>query len=437
MAERTSRFGDLLLRLALRGEHRVAMLSAGGQPQPGSVFRCETIMSTTKKSEIYRQGERLIGRFKDGDLSRREFLGRVGALAASCGVISGGAALAGVPGRAFAASAEPDSVRFDSWGGVAQKADEMLVMKPFSAKSGVSVREGSYGSMEEFLAKVQTSRPGDYNYFSLTNQMDYLRFCQLGYNVALDEKKIPRLSTISPDIVAAYKSASGGALCAVPTFLTVITIAYNNTRVTQGDVEREGANILLDSALKGHIAGEDNWFRRIWYGALQTGQNPNRITDIDAVWEKIRESRSVVFKYYQSGAEQMNLLGTGSAWLADAWGIRVYALKKQGRPISSFMPKGIAMSVGGLMPLKGSPIEPYYQIADLMLSPEVQFAKAVQYGFPPVIDPHLLQKTPELLQLPGFDPGGAHAGVIFPDARYWSENATAWQAQYRRVFIEA
>jgi spermidine/putrescine transport system substrate-binding protein len=37
---------------------------------------------------------------------------------------------------------------------------------------------------------------------------------------------------------------------------------------------------------------------RVWYGALQTGQNPTTVKDIDAVWAKVRESRDLAKKYW-------------------------------------------------------------------------------------------------------------------------------------------
>ena len=47
------------------------------------------------------------------------------------------------------------------------------------------------------------------------------------------------------------------------------------------------------------------------YGALQTGQDINNVTDLDAVWSKVRESKRQVLKYFTSGAEQTALFFLG------------------------------------------------------------------------------------------------------------------------------
>jgi len=41
------------------------------------------------------------------------------------------------------------------------------------------------------------------------------------------------------------------------------------------EIKEKGANILIDEAYKGKIGGWGEWKTRIWYGALQTGQDPN------------------------------------------------------------------------------------------------------------------------------------------------------------------
>ena len=55
--------------------------------------------------------ERLLDRYRHGDIKRRTFLGLIGASAAALGVM-------GKPFVGYAFAAKPDEVRFDGWGGV-------------------------------------------------------------------------------------------------------------------------------------------------------------------------------------------------------------------------------------------------------------------------------------------------------------------------------
>jgi spermidine/putrescine transport system substrate-binding protein len=109
---------------------------------------------------------------------------------------------------------------------------------------------------------------------------------------------------------------------------------------SDADVRSAGCQILLDPRLKGKIGALNDMQTRVWYAALQSRQNPNAIADMDEVWAKTRESRSVVLKYWDSGRELMNLLGKEEIFITDAYSGRVAAMQKQGFPIGYYNPPG-------------------------------------------------------------------------------------------------
>lgn len=374
-----------------------------------------------------RRCERLIDRYRNGDVDRRSFLGLLGLAATASGV--GGPAMALLVRHAHAAT----ELRYDGWGGVAQDTIRKYVLTPFEQKTGAKVNEGSYGSTEQFLAKVLAGQPGQYHYFSPSTQLACLSYIDHGYGVALDEKKIPKLAYLIPKVVDAYRTVGKGTLPGVPSGSSIQMLAYNREKIDASDVDKQGVNILLDPKYKGKIAGEDYWLRRMLHAALQSKQNPNAIANIDAVWEKIRDSKKVVFKYWRSGAELMNLLATGEALLTDAWGVRVYNLRKQGYPIEPYVPEGAIMTIGAFMPLKGAPLDPYYEMVDILLEPDVQIAMAVEGGAPPLIDPNKFPIPAEVKAIPAYDPTGTLAKYTPIDAFYWNKNEVEWQKEYRRV----
>ncbi|MBM3573175.1 MAG: extracellular solute-binding protein, partial [Alphaproteobacteria bacterium] len=199
------------------------------------------------------------------------------------------------------------------------------------------------------------------------------------------------------------------------------------------DVQQKGVKILLDPKYKGKIAGEDYWLRRMLHASLQAGQDPNNIKDIKAVWDKVRESKRAVFKYWKSGAELMSLLASGEALITDAWGVRVYNLRKQGHPIEPFVPQGAIITIGCFMPLKGSPMDPFYQMVDFLLEPDVQIAMAIEGGQPPLVDPKRFKVPDEVLAIPAYDPTGTLAKYTPIDAYYWNKHEAEWQNEYTRV----
>jgi spermidine/putrescine transport system substrate-binding protein len=369
----------------------------------------------------------LLERYGNGDIDRRTFLGGIGTMAVAGGVT--GTAMALFPRSSVAAQA----VRFDSYGGVYQAALEKFVLQPFTAKTGISVNQGSFGSPDEFLAKVQADGVSTYNFFTPAEESSCLRFIQNGFATEIDETKIPRLGELMPKCIDSYKRIFNGKLPAVPATLSGVWLGYNRDKIDKAEVESKGFNILLDPKYKGAVSGEDHWLRRIWYGALQTNQDPNNIKDMDVVWEKIRESKRAVLKYYTTGAEQMQLFSSNSIILADAWFVRVYNLKKQGVPIEGYPRTGTYVTFSSFMPLKGSPLDAFYELVDILLRPEVQIPLALETGNSPLLDPskHVMPK--EAQDIPGFDPTGKLEGYHTIDPIYWTSNAEAWQRQYQRV----
>ncbi len=378
--------------------------------------------------DLHRRCERLIGRFRDGDIDRRSFLGLLGRASLLAGLA--GPAVTMLARQAVAA----ESLRFDGWGGVAQQALTRHIFTPFTEQTGIAIRQGSFGGWEEFLTRVRASSPGEYNVCSLSNLVSYYTFIQGRLGQPLDLAKIPRLALFDQRGVEAFRRLSNGEICAVPYQLTTIGIAYNRDKLDGAALRAQGVQALLNDQYRGRLVGENNWLRRIWYAALQSGQDPNAIGNMDAVWDRIRASRRLVTKYWSSGAEQMSLLANGTADLSDAWGIRVFHLKKQGHPIDIFYPEGIYTDTAGMFVFKGTPLEPVYALFDIVLREEVQFALAEQEGSTPLFDPEKVTVPPELkASLPGYDENGRLRIGVFPDPVYWNANGDAWQRRYTQV----
>jgi spermidine/putrescine transport system substrate-binding protein len=373
------------------------------------------------------QYERLLERFGNGELGRRDFLGQIGRMALGAGFVgSGVTALA-----RLAAAAQ--TVRYDAYGGVSQGAFNKLVLQPFAAKTGTTVNQGSYGIPQELIAKIQADGINAYNLCNVSDQSTVLRFIRLGYGTELDESKIPRLKDLIPRAVEMYRRLGGGKLTAIPFGLSGGWISYNHQKVDRAEVESKGFNILMDPKFKGAITGQDNWMQRIWYAAVQSGQNPNAIANMAVVWDKIRESKGLVVKYWRSSAEQMMLFSSGSAVVGDSWFVPSFNLMKQGTQIATHPKTGSYVDFGSMMVLKSAPLDAVYEIADILLRPEVMIALAVEVGNVPLLDPNKHPVPEAVRRLPGFDPTGTLNGYQAFDPFYWTQNSDAWQREYIRV----
>ncbi|MBB4287325.1 extracellular solute-binding protein [Roseospira goensis] len=373
--------------------------------------------------------ERLLERYRNGDIDRRGFLGLIGAAGLAAGLVGGPMTMLARQARA----ATPDQVRFDGWGGVVSEAFREYAFEPYTAKTGIAVVDGTFGGADEYLARVKASQPGEFNIAHLSGVFDYARYHNLGLSTTLNEDNIPNLKLVITALMDAFRPITGGALSAAPYDYGTTGIAYNRKHVSDDEARAQGANLLVNPDFKGKIGGWGEWKTRIWYAALQTGQDPNGIEDMDAVWDKLREHRDLLLKYWNSGAELMSLLAEEEIYVTEAWSGRVKALQEQGHDIGYLDPPGGLAWQECLFVIKGSPMAACEELLNFMLEPEVAIAVAEGQNYPPALDPTKVELTDKVRALPAFDPTGTLESLNFFDPDYWNSHEGEWSKTFGRV----
>jgi hypothetical protein len=115
-------------------------------------------------------------RYQNGDASRANFLGLIGA--------------AGLPmacrrrSRAGAGAGDVSQVRFDGWGGVVSEAFRKYAFDPYTAKTGVEGCRRHLRRRRRVSRAVKASQPGEYNIAHLSGVFDYARYTSLGLSQA-------------------------------------------------------------------------------------------------------------------------------------------------------------------------------------------------------------------------------------------------------------
>lgn len=373
--------------------------------------------------------ERLLERYMNGGLERRTFLALIGAAGLAAGVTGGPMSAL----RRQALAAKPDQVRFDGWGGVVSEAFREHAFKPYTAKTGIDVIDGTFGGADEYISRVKASQDGEYNIAHLSGVFDYVRYHGLGLTSELNEDNIPNLKNVITALQDVFRNITDGKLSAVPYDYGTTSLAYNRKFISDEEMKEKGAKILIDSAYKGKIGGWGEWKTRIWYGALQTNQDPNGITDIEAVWDAIRAHRDLALKYWSSGAELMSLLAEEEIYVTEGWSGRVKALQDQGHDIGYYDPPGGLGWQECLFVIKGSPMEACEELLNFMLEPEVAIAVAEGQNYPPALDPTKVELSDKVKSLPAFDPTGTLKGLSFFDPPYWNANEAEWSKKFGRV----
>jgi len=381
-------------------------------------------MDTTKRYEQLRE------RLGNGDVDRRTFLRLLGMAGIASGVTGG--AMSALNRQAFAAGTE---LHFEGWGGVVSEALRKHAFDPYEAKTKNKVIEATFGGEEEVLTKIKAAGSLDgHNLIHSSGVPWYKRWVDNGYASKLNEDNIPNMANVMDSIIAPFRAVTPDSLSAVPYDYGTTGIAYNTEKVTEAEAKELGANLLLKKDLKGKIGGwGGDWVTRAWYGALQSGQNPNAIEDWDAVWEKVREHRGLVVKYWESGAELMDLLAKGEIYVTDAWSGRVAALQAQGHPIGYIDPKDGYAWMESMFVLKGSPMAEAEELLNFMLSPETSIAVAEGQKYPPALDPNKVKMTKVIEGLPAYDPTGKLDNLVFQDPGKWGAVEKKQKKQWNRI----
>ena len=374
-------------------------------------------LSTTKRLE------RLKDRYLDGAIDRRTFLGLTAAAAASAGI-----------GMRWSRSAiaQVKEVRFDGWGGVVQDAIAKYAFEPYTKKTGINVVQGTFGDESEIITKVRAANPGDYHIIHSSGVEYYKRYVDAGMTTKINEANIPNMQLVMPAMIEPFRKIAPELSC-VPYDYGTTGIAYNTSVISDAEAKEKGVNLLIDPKYKDKIGGFGDMVTRVWYAALQSGQSPNDIKDIEKVWEKVRESRDLVKKYWGSGAELMDLLSKQEIVVTDAWSGRIAALQQQGAPIAYMDPPGSYAWMEDMLILKGAPMQECEELVNFMLEPDTAIAVAEGQNYPPSLDPNKVQLTDKIKKLPAFDATGTMESLTFADPNYWAEHNDEWTKQWDRI----
>jgi spermidine/putrescine transport system substrate-binding protein len=368
---------------------------------------------------------RLLERYRNGDLDRRRFLGLIGAAGAAYGLHT--------PFARMARAQDVSQIRFDGWGGVVSEAFRRHAFNPFTEATGIQVVDGTFAGADEYLAQVRASRPGEYNIAHLSGAFDYARYHNFGLTTELNLDNIPNMEYVMPRLTEVYWDITPNALSAVPYNYGTTGLAYNRNHISDEEMREKGARILIDPEYHGRIGGYGEWRTRVWYGALQTDQDPNNIEDMEAVWDAVRENRDLVLKYWSSGAELMSLLAEEEIYVTEAWSGRIAALQEQGHDIGYYDPPNGYGWEECLFVIAGSPVEACEELLNFMLDPETSIAVAEGQNYPPALDPTKVELGEKIPTLPAFDPTGTLEGLTFAAPEYWNGHEAEWSEMWSRV----
>ncbi len=171
----------------------------------------------------------------------------------------------------------------------------------------------------------------------------------------------------------------------------------------------------------------------IWYAAIYTGQNPNNIQKINDVWDALKEQKSQINRYWESGSELMSLLANEDIYATPAWSGRVASLQKEGYPIGYLAPKDTLTWMEYMYVIKGTKLDTAYKFLNFMLAPDAAIAVAKGQNYPSCLDPKKIDMPNEIKKLPAFDVTGQLKNYLFADYQYWNAHQVEWEKKWDKI----
>ena len=220
----------------------------------------------------------------------------------------------------------------DTFGGAYAEAVETYIAAPFEKKYGVKVKLNHFGSNSEQLAKLKAGKTEmDVSFmgnaYVFMAQKDGLLLPLRMENIPSYKEQLPMFQHPAYD--------PGPETYCVSFIWGDQAIAWNTEKVEKP----ESWGALWDPKYKGRVAMFGFGTSAVPVTAIYLGQDPNNITDLDAIKAKLLELRPNLLKFWKGGAELTQLLATEEVWMADFWRGRVNKLKEEGHPIEYTQPK--------------------------------------------------------------------------------------------------
>jgi len=243
--------------------------------------------------------------------------------------------LAAFPGTGPAAAADEEiggTLVVETFGGAYAEAVEKYIAAPFEKKYGVKVKLNHFGSNSEQLAKLKAGKT-EMDVSFMGNAYVFMAQAD-GLLLPLRMENIPSYKEQLPMFQHPAYDPGPETYC-VSFIWGDQAIAWNSEKVE----EPESWGALWDPKYKGRVAMFGFGTSAVPVTAIYLGQDPNNITDLEAIKAKLLELRPNLLKFWKSGAELTQLLATEEVWMADFWRGRVNKLKEEGLPIEYTQPK--------------------------------------------------------------------------------------------------
>ncbi len=258
-------------------------------------------------------------------------------------------------------------LRIITWKGYIPKE----LQEKFEKETGIKLKI-TYSNNEEMLAKLRATRGGGFDLAQPS--ADRILFAAKKYKIyqPMDYTKI-EAKNIKPTLLKATKDISGGY--AVPYCFGTTGLIVNKKYAPDANDWSD----LYNPKYAGHIAYRLK--RPLLIGvAFAMGYNPFKLYNntpeykkmINNVAQKLIDTKSYVYAYWNSGDQQREFAKSGKVWVETGWDGIGWNLHKENPDIDFIAPKSGALGWIDTfaIPKRSKNVEGAYKFINFMLKPE-------------------------------------------------------------------
>lgn len=367
-------------------------------------------------------------------MNRRTFIKAVGAASATTALGIGFPAISIGSKPKVDRSRLAKEITISGYGGSWQEKLTQAVLEPFEKEYGVKILQSTHGGEEEILAKIRVAGSGAYDLITINESGFYPGVLQ-GLFQPLDLENIPNFDNIMGPLQKPIYDPGiqmDGKIRSIPSVFGTTAMTYNTEAVTPAPTT--WAPCWDKKYAKKISMNELAWYR-VFTTALFLGQDPNNITDEDAIWDAVRDQHKLVLKYWSAGMEMQQLFTNREIVAGEFWSGRTILLKEKGVPVEYCIPEeGASTWVEAWGVPKGS--EKKYTVEVLMnylLQPKVGSRLSELTKYPCGLNPATYTVSDTIKGLPDFDPTGTLAKYKFVDYGYKEKNNVRWTEKFNEI----
>jgi spermidine/putrescine transport system substrate-binding protein len=240
------------------------------------------------------------------------------------------AAIALAAPGAKAQSGELHVLNWNGWG-----TDQPFALAEFEAMTGVKVVHDYLTSFPEMFTKMRTN-PGYYD-IVVINSAYTLQAADEGLIEPIDTGRLANYGDLFPELRDTPLFNRDGKTYGVPWVWGATSASYDTTKF---DPAPTSIQAFWDPAHAGKVCWHDSPEDSVRIAAIATGQDPENITDLGAVREKLRALKGQIATFWNSEDEWLKLVAAGTCDISLIWTDSTEKAKElHGQPVTFFIPE--------------------------------------------------------------------------------------------------